>query len=1017
MALELIPIGTILAVLTNQVLKTAQAAKDVVIETKSFKVLSKHLFDIEPVLKELQLQKLNDSQAARLALQILEADVKKANNLVEKYKCRGRFYLLLKCRHIVNEVQEVTRDIGRSLAALSFANTEVLSGISDQVNRLHNEMQRVELEASHSQLQIVDKLNQGLHAQKLDQGFANDMLEEIALAVGVRVEPSEISKELASFRKEKEEAADRKERAEVLFLEQVIELLSRADAARDYEEVKKQYSQRIQVIEQYDEREEYIAPLTPFLCSINGNVMDDPVSLCTGTTCERAAIEAWFDHGGNTDPETGEILEDMTFRSNLRLRQSIEEWRELNYCLRIRTCRAKLLSDADSSVEDALSHMQDLMRENSVNKDWISIGGLTDIIISILGSSHNNDVKGKILITLKKIVEGHARNKERVVNYEGWDNIIPCLVPDSVVSKVAMELLFELLQDRSGWNVTVCRKLSQQCGAIPFLITLLNGPVNESAVCAGKILNKLFEIDEENIARAAESGWYKPLVERIEQGPEASRISMVRAIVNMELVDSNLKLLGEEGIIPPLLEMARSCNTESKELSLSALVKLSDCHANKELISAGGGLPLVLKLMFSAHIRTIIIVKCAEILEKFSSDDAGIKFLVDENQNQLELEPIITNLLALQQGLSSSHNVRRPALRALLGICKFEAGLVKTAVLTANGVSLILPLLDDTDLEIRETAINLLFLFSHHEPQGVVEYLLKPKRLEALVGFLESDDKSDVQKAAAGLLSNLPKSEVPLTMKLIELDGLNALITLIRTGTMEAKENALSALFRFTDPANIESQRIVVEQGAYPMLVNLLRTGSVMAKARAAALIGDLSMSSPKLVVVPKPTCFWCFRPTRPHLCPVHGGICSVKTTFCLMEANALPALVELLHGEVDATAHEAIQTLSTLVQHGCPSRGANALHEHDAIKPVVDILSWGTNSLKEEALGLLEKVFLSKEVVDYYKSAARLRLVSLTGQNVHEDNSQIGRKAASVLLLLERYSRSSTSLLPGLFG
>src|SRR5262249_46466212 len=161
-------------------------------EKDSFKVLSKHLFDIAPVLKELQLQKLNDSPAARLALETLEADVKKANNLVEKYKNRARFYLLVKCRHIVNEIQEVTRDIGKSLAALSVANTEILAGISDQVHRLQNEMQRVEFEASHSQLQIVDKLKQGIRDQKLDQGFANDMLEEIARAVGVPVEPSEI---------------------------------------------------------------------------------------------------------------------------------------------------------------------------------------------------------------------------------------------------------------------------------------------------------------------------------------------------------------------------------------------------------------------------------------------------------------------------------------------------------------------------------------------------------------------------------------------------------------------------------------------------------------------------------------------------------------------------------------------------------------------------------------------------------------------------------------------------------
>ncbi|KAI5397391.1 hypothetical protein KIW84_063271 [Lathyrus oleraceus] len=98
----------------------------------------------------------------------------------------------MKCRYIVKEVEQVIRDIGRSLAALSLANTEVLSRISDQVNRLQSEMQRAEFEASQSQLDIVDKLNHGIKEQKLDQAFANDMLEEIARAVGVPVEPSEI---------------------------------------------------------------------------------------------------------------------------------------------------------------------------------------------------------------------------------------------------------------------------------------------------------------------------------------------------------------------------------------------------------------------------------------------------------------------------------------------------------------------------------------------------------------------------------------------------------------------------------------------------------------------------------------------------------------------------------------------------------------------------------------------------------------------------------------------------------
>lgn len=1011
--MEFIPIGTILNVLLSQVNKTAQAAKDIVFEKESFKALSEHLSDIKAVLEELQHQKLNDSQAARQALEFLEADVRKANNLVENYKNRARFYLLVKCRNIVKEVQDVTRDIGRSLAALSLANIVVLSGISEQVDRLQNEMQRAEFEASHSRLEIVDKLNQGLTDHKLDQEFANDMLKEIAKAVGVAVEPSEIRKELESFRREKEEAANRKERAEVFFLDQVIELLSRADAARDYEQIRKQYFQRLKVIESYDPKDECIPPFKAFLCCINRTVMDDPVSLCTGTACERTALEAWFKRGEKTDPETGDPLEDFSYRSNIQLRQSIEEWKELNYCVKIRSCKAKLLSEIDSSVEAALDQMQELMKENSVNRDWISIGGLTDTVVAMIGSSCNREVKEKILVTLKDLVEGNLRNKNKVVESEGFDHIIPCLGIDSSLSDAAVELLYVLFQDRSRWDAYVSRKLSYHRCAIHFLVTFLNSPDRRSTEKAEEILMKLCDEDEENIVRAAEADWFQPLIGCIIRGSESSRISIVRALVSMELDEQNIMLLGEAGVIPPLLEMA-SGNIESKELSLSALVKLSGCHENKKRVAAAGGVPLLLKLTFSFHLRTIIIAKCSEVLEKLASNGDGTKFFVDESGNQLEVEPIITKLLAFQQDLNTSYMVRRPALRTLLKICQSESGLVKKAILSSSGVSLILPLLDDSDLEIRATAIHLLFLFSQHEPEGVVEYLLKPRRLEALVGFLENNKNGDVQMAAAGLLANLPKSEESLTKKLIELDGLSAIISILRSGSMEAKENALSALFRFTDPTNMESQRIVVELGVYPLLVKFLESSSVTEKARAAALIGNLSLSSPKLTVLTKTVGFWCFRPPRGPLCPAHGGTCSVNTTFCMLEANVVPKMVNMLHEKVHATTYEVIQALSTLVRAESPQKGANVLHQFDAIQLILEVLSWGSESLKEEALRLLEKVFLSREMVEVYRAAARLALVRLTGSSVNE-GGKLQRKAATVLAMVERYSRSSRPLVSGL--
>ena len=107
--------------------------------------------------------------------------------------------------------------------------------------------------------------------------------------------------------------------------------------------------------------------------------------------------------------------------------------------------------------------------------------------------------------------------QEKLIDDGGWDHVIPCLGRDPSISKAAVELIYELLQERSGWNVSVCRKLSQG-STILLLVTLLKGQVRESAVYAEKILNKLVEIDEETISWAAKSGWYKPLIDRIVQG-------------------------------------------------------------------------------------------------------------------------------------------------------------------------------------------------------------------------------------------------------------------------------------------------------------------------------------------------------------------------------------------------------------------------------------------------------------------------------------------------------------------
>ena len=115
-----------------------------------------------------------------------------------------------------------------------------------------------------------------------------------------------------------------------------------------------------------------------------------------------------------------------------------------------------------------------------------------------------------------KIFESNIQDK--VVEFGGLDHVIHCLGRSPNVSKAAIELLFELLLDGSGWNSSLLNLLAQKNGVFIFLVALLNGTITESAAKAEAILLKLCDGNDDNISRAADANWYKPLINRLCQG-------------------------------------------------------------------------------------------------------------------------------------------------------------------------------------------------------------------------------------------------------------------------------------------------------------------------------------------------------------------------------------------------------------------------------------------------------------------------------------------------------------------
>ncbi|KAH0449529.1 hypothetical protein IEQ34_020221 [Dendrobium chrysotoxum] len=492
---------------------------------------------------------------------------------------------------------------------------------------------------------------------------------------------------------------------------------------------------------------------------------------------------------------------------------------------------------------------------------------------------------------------------------------------------------------------------------------------------------------------------------QLRSGPESSKQTMMRGLEEMQLLDEDVKHLGEDGVINPLVILA-SGDAKSRELAFSVMAKLCTSFENKRLIVEAGAVSLILEQISSPQVSPIIREKCSGIFEKLTS--SGLEFL---NGTGIVLPPqelMITNLIAVFETSGTSIGVRKPAFRALLSLCKSAKVAADNAIASQNGLSIILPLLEDSDKEIQKLALELIHQFSQNESSRIADFLLDGSRLETFMPFLEDESQPELQLLAVELLANLQKSNIELIKGLAQSGAIPLILNILSRGTMEAKENVLDLLVGFMNPADIDMQKRLVESGAYPLLVNILISGSKTAKARAAALISDLSSNSLKLTKAPNRTGCFCFFRKKVPTCEVHGGICSVESSFCLLKADALTPLINLLHERDDAVKLKAILALKTLVQ-GIGSRGVIFMHRFKAIKPMLDVLREENPALKEEVLEMLEMLFKVREVLDCYTDDVKIPLIHLSAYRSGNTNDHLRIKAAKLLADLELYSKSGS--------
>lgn len=353
-----------------------------------------------------------------------------------------------------------------------------------------------------------------------------------------------------------------------------------------------------------------------------------------------------------------------------------------------------------------------------------------------------------------------------------------------------------------------------------------------------------------------------------------------------------------------------------------------------------------------------------------------------------------------------SYEVQGHLLQGLVGLAKGTAtGIVaKEKMKGAKAFGTLIPLLrGDVPREVRYTAVQLFSCLSRGSGAQAWD-ALKQRQPEGLYLLVEMIKKLDsVERAAIPamtILADLPRDVAQITSTLDQADLVPVLAKHLATKDAVIEEAAAGALRRFTSATNPELQRKLAQLDVIPKLVSILDTGRPLAKVIAAKALANFSTSTPGLVrPVESPKWFSCLSPTADR-CKLHAGICTVKTTFCLLEADAItPLLAVLKEGELKPT-EAALVALSTLVDDSSPKstweRGCDIIARADGIPLILKALSKAKPRAQEVAVNMCEKFFRLDKYRDKYGAAAQMHIITVAQKgspNVRHVAGQILRQ------------------------
>ncbi|XP_071710315.1 U-box domain-containing protein 44-like [Rutidosis leptorrhynchoides] len=950
-------------------LETILATKSAHSQKQNFMILASFLEKIRVILQELIEYGINDPESLESALNFFTEHVKQVKKLAIECSNRNKIYLLLNSNKIIVNFENYTKEIGGALKVL---HSLVTNGFGEEIIKLSNSMLDTKYLKRVTEDEIKDKIESGIRERNVDRSYANNLLVSIADAIGISTEQSVLRKEYEEFKHEMENVQVTEDVTEVLKNEQIVTLLGKADIIATVEEREKKYFSK-----RFSLGRNQLEPLQSFYCPITGDVMEDPVETPLGRSFERSAIEKWLAEGNNLCPVTKTPLKLTALRTNKTLHQSIQEWKDRNTMILIGSMKSSILSNEDEVVIESLGKLGFLISERDIHQEWLMMEDYLPVLVSLL-SSKDFRIRSHVLVILRILAMNHDERKVSIAETDDAIKSIVCSLARKIDErKLALQLLVVLSENDSARNI-----IGSSQGCILLLVTIFNGEDHQAAIDAKQLLENL-SFDHQNIVQMARANYFGPFLHLLSSGSESVQRMMAETLSELEMTDHGKLIVCENGAVESLVAMLSHNDIQMKKAAILALAKLSDVPQNGlKMIKQN-----VAEILFGILFRESLSIP--SLIEKVVATIINMAFSLTEHETDrldihfLESEEDVFKFFSLIS--LNGPNVQQNVLRTFLAVCQPPTGLnIRRILRKISSVQVLVQLCEHENQTVRSNAVKLFCtLAKDGDDETFVEHV-GPKCIETLLRIINTSDNNEESVAATEIISNLPRTTL-MTRSILDAGALDVIISILSNRSQKTElmiESVSGALTRFTVSTNQELQKQAAETGIIPVLIQLLHSGSSLTKKNIAISLGQFSESSNSLSrphTEPKFSFFSCCLASNDTSCTVHSGPCTIETTFCLVEANAINALAKGLD-EPDFRACEAcLNALLTLVNDEQLQKGSKVLEEGGVILKMVKLLSSPSVRLQEKALVALERLFRLAEYKLKYKTLAQMPLVEIT--------------------------------------